>query len=209
MKPAEARRNDAIGPAATIPYSRCRSQARVVVDPKKNHRHSRRPWRSPEWQRAERIEYESYGISFVIRNDVDTFLIQSVCCTYAIPPSYNPSSTCEVSRDHLRSGSFTFLPPLPQRHRRPQKKTTLSADSSSSSWSTFLILGHYLHALKDVVVPIAERQANPGSPVAKNSRPRLCFVKTRRLYRDDGTAKMGQPVCNVLDLSEAFDVHGF
>ena len=32
MKPAEVRRNDAVGPAATIPYSRCHSQARVVAD---------------------------------------------------------------------------------------------------------------------------------------------------------------------------------
>ena len=99
MTLAEVRRNEAVGQAATIPYSRCHSQARVVADPKKNHRHSQRSWHPPEGQRAAPIEYESYETSFVIRNYFDAVLIQPVCCTYRIPLPDKPSSTCEESRE--------------------------------------------------------------------------------------------------------------
>ena len=103
MKPAEVRRNDAVGQAVTIPYSRCHSQARVVADPTKNHRHSQQSWHPPEGQRAARIAYET---SFVIRNDFDAVLIQPVCCTYRIPLPDKPSPTCEESRDHVHSANW-------------------------------------------------------------------------------------------------------
>jgi len=106
VKPAEVRRNDAVGQAATIPYSRCHSQARAVADPKKNHRHSQRSWHPPEGHRAARITYESYETSFVIRNYFDAFLIQPVCCTYRRPLPDKPSSTCEESRDHVNSANW-------------------------------------------------------------------------------------------------------
>lgn len=60
VKPAEVRRNEAVDQAATIPYARCHSQARVVADLTKNHRHSQRSWYPPEGQEAARIAYESY-----------------------------------------------------------------------------------------------------------------------------------------------------
>ena len=106
MKPAEVRRNDAVGQAATIPYARCHSQARVVADPKKNHRHSQRSWHPPGGQRGACIEYESCETSFVIRNDFDAFLIQPVYCTYLIPLPDKPFSTCEESRDHVNSANW-------------------------------------------------------------------------------------------------------
>lgn len=106
VKPAEVRRNDAVGPAARIPYSRCHSQVRGVADPKKNHPHSPRSWHSPEGQRAARIAYESYETSFVIRNDFDSFLNQPVYCTYLIPLPDKPSSPCEESRDHVNSANW-------------------------------------------------------------------------------------------------------
>jgi hypothetical protein len=106
VKPAEVRRNDAVGQAATIPYERCHSQARVVADPTKNHRRSQRSWHPPEGQRAARIAYESYKTSFVIRNDFDSFLIQPVYCTYLIPLPDKPFSTCEESRDHVNSANW-------------------------------------------------------------------------------------------------------
>ena len=105
VKPAEVRRNDAVGQAATIPYARCHNQARVVADPTKNHRYSHRSWHPSERQEAARIAYESYETSFVIRNYYDAFLIQPVCCTYRIPLPDKPSSTCEESRDHLSSAN--------------------------------------------------------------------------------------------------------
>lgn len=106
VQPAEVRRNDAVGPAATIPYARCHNQARVVADPKKNHRHSHRSWHPPERQEVARIAYESYETSFVIRNDFNAVLIQPVCCTYRKPLPYKPSSTCEESPDHVNSASW-------------------------------------------------------------------------------------------------------
>ena len=105
MKPAEVRRNDAVGQAVTIPYSRCHSQARVVADPTKNHRHSHRSWHPPEEQRAARIKYESYGTSFVIWTDSDSFLIQPVCCTYRRALLCKPSPTCQESPYHLLSAT--------------------------------------------------------------------------------------------------------
>ena len=115
MKPAEVRRNDAVGQAVTIPYSRCHNQARVVADPTKNHRHSQRSWCPPEEHRAARRAYESYETSFVIRNDFDAYLIQPVYCTYRIPLLCKPSPTCEESRDHVDSpnwGSKLLCPSL-------------------------------------------------------------------------------------------------
>jgi len=91
-KPAEVRRNGAVGPAATIPYSRCHSQARVVADPKKNHRHSQRSPYPPEEHRTGCIVYESYETSFVIRNYFDAVFIQPVYCTYKISLPCKPSS---------------------------------------------------------------------------------------------------------------------
>lgn len=118
VKPAEVRRNDAVGPAATIPYSHCHNQAWVVADPTKNHRHNQPSWYPPEGQKAARIAYESYETSFVIRNDCDALLIQPVCCTYKRPRPDKPSSTCEASHEHMNSANwgnilvYPYLVPL-------------------------------------------------------------------------------------------------
>lgn len=149
MKPAEVRRNDAVGPAARIPYSHCHNQARVVADPTKNHRHSQRSWHPPEGQRAARREYESYETSFVIRNDFYSFLIQSVCCTYRIPLPDKPSSPCEESRDHLKSAKwvnklvypyllsrivFSILPCIPSTAQRSMCELIFGKDRRDENW---------------------------------------------------------------------------
>ncbi len=95
VKPAEVHRNDAIGPAATIPYSHCHNQVRGVADPTKNHRHNQRSWHPPEGQRTGCIVDESYETSFVIRNYFDAVLIQPVCGTYRRPLPDKPSSTAK------------------------------------------------------------------------------------------------------------------
>lgn len=118
VKPAEVRRNDAVGPAATIPYSRCHNQARVVDDPTTNHRHSPPPWYSLERQRTARRAYESYETSFVIRNDCEAVLITPVCWTYRRPRPEKPCSPCEASREHVNSANwgnilvYPYLVPL-------------------------------------------------------------------------------------------------
>lgn len=104
--PAEVRRNDAVGQAARIPYSRCHSPVQGVADPKQNHPHSPRSWHPPEGPRAARKAYESYETSFVIRNDFEAFLIQPVCYTHRIPLPDKPSSPCEESRDHVNSANW-------------------------------------------------------------------------------------------------------
>ena len=105
VKPVGVRRNGAVGPAATIPYSRCHSQARVVADPTKNHRHSQRSWHPPGGQRGACIEYESCETSFVIRNDCEAVLIPPACWTYRISLPCKPSSPCKESRDHFNSAN--------------------------------------------------------------------------------------------------------
>ena len=175
MQPAEVRRNDAVGPAAAIPYERCHSQGRVVADPKQNHRHSQRSWHPPEGQRAARIEYESYETSFVSRNDFDACLIQPVCCTYRRPLPDRPSSTCEESREHLSStnwGSkllcpylwprivFSIVPCIPSTAQRSMCELIVGKDQRDANWP-------FTTSHKDVAVRIQHR---PLSHVARSYR---------------------------------------
>lgn len=175
MKPAEVRRNDAVGPAATIPYSRCHSQARVVADPTKNHRHNQRAWYPPEGQRAAPIEYESYEISFVIRNDFDAVFIQPVCCTYRRPLPDKPSSTCEESRDHLNSAHwdnklvcpyllpriiFSIVPCILSAAQRSMCELIFGKDQTDANWT-------FTTSHNDVAVRIQHR---PLSHVAWSYR---------------------------------------
>ena len=175
VKPAEVRRNDAVGQAATIPYSRCHSQARAVADPKKNHRHSQRSWHPPEGHRAARITYESYETSFVIRNYFDAFLIQPVCCTYRRPLPDKPSSTCEESRDHVNSANwggklvcpyllprivFSILPCIPSTAQRSMCELIFGKDQRDDNWP-------FTTSHKDVAVRIQPRHL---SRVARSCR---------------------------------------
>ena len=165
MKPAEVRRNDAVGQAATIPYSRCHSQALVVADPTKNHRRSQRSWHPPEEQRAARIAYESYETSFIIRNDFDAFLIQPVYCTYLIPLPDKPFSTCEESRDHVNSANwggtlvrpsllarivFSIVPCIPSTAQRSMFELMFGKDKRNEHWP-------FTTSHKDVAVRIPHR----------------------------------------------------
>ncbi len=165
MKPAEVRRNDAVGPAATIPYSRCHSQARVVADPTKNHRHNQRSWHPTEEQRAARIEYESYETSFVIWNDFYSFLIQPVCCIYRIPLTEKPSSPCEESCDHVNSANrgitlacpyslpritFSILARIPSTAQRSMCELIFGKGKWDENWP-------FITSHKDIPVSIQNR----------------------------------------------------
>jgi len=149
VKPAEARRNDAVGPAATIPYSHCHNQARVVADPTKNHRHNQRTWHPPEGQRAARIAYESYETSFVIRNDCEAVLITPICWTYRRPRPAKPCSPCEVSREHVNSANwrnrlvypyllprlvFSIVPCIPWTAQRSMCELIFGKDQRDENW---------------------------------------------------------------------------
>jgi hypothetical protein len=176
VKPAEVRRNDAVDQAVTIPYSRCHSQARVVADPTKNHRHSQRSWHPREGQRAAApIEYESYETSFVIRNDSDAVFIQPVCYPYRRPLPDKPSSTCEESRDHVNSPHWgskllclyllprivsSIVPCIPSTAQRSMCELIFGKDQRDANWP-------FTTSHKDVAVRIQHR---PLSNVAGSCR---------------------------------------
>jgi hypothetical protein len=173
VKPAEVRRNDVVGQAATIPYERCHSQARVVADPTKNHRRSQRSWHPTEGQRAARIAYESYKTSFVIRNNFDSFLIQPVYCTYLIPLPDKPFPTCEESRDHVSSANWKGTLVCPSLLARIVFSSVLCILSTAQGSMCELLFGKdqrdanwpFTSSHKDVAVPIQNR---PLSHVARS-----------------------------------------